>query len=129
MAWVRLDDKRAISHKLLTAGFAARGLDEAAICWSAHQENDGFISDKDVTMLGVLHGCDDVDEHARTLVAVDRWARDGRRKGYVIRGFLDFNPSRAELEAKRAADRERKRKRAGVQADSVRNPDGGGVES
>ena len=38
MAWVRLDDKRATNRKLRAAGFAARGLDEAAICWSAHEE-------------------------------------------------------------------------------------------
>lgn len=90
---------------------------------------DGFISDNDLAMLGNLHGCTDVTNHAETLVTVGRWTRDGRRKGFKIRGFLDYNPSKSELESKRKADRERKRNRGGGGGDSARNPSGSDSEA
>lgn len=129
MAWVRLDDKRATNRKLRAAGFAARGLDEAAICWSAHEETDGFISDDDLAMLANLHGCRKSEPLVKSLTDNGRWIRHDGRKGYEIVGYLEFNPSHAELEAARKRDRERKRKRGGSQSDSAGNPDGSDSES
>lgn len=129
MAWVRLDDKRAISSKLRAAGMAATGLDSTAICWSSHQEKDGFISREDVEMLANLYGCSDWESLAKELVKVDRWKWDGRRKGWVIQGFLDYNLSHADLETRRARDRERKRSRLRGDSDSARNPGGTDSES
>lgn len=124
MAWVRLDDKRATNHKLRTAGMAARGLDEASICWSSHEENDGFISVADVEMLAGLHRCDDWRDLATTLVDVGRWKVNKRKKGYDIQGFLEFNLSHADLERRRENDRMRKRTRLRGDADSIGNPNG-----
>jgi hypothetical protein len=129
MAWVRLDDKRATNSKLRSAGFAARGLDEAAICWSSHEEDDGFISDDDVEMLASLHHCQDWEGLVQTLVDVGRWKTDRRRRGYVIQGFLEFNPSRADLEARREKDRDRKRSRLRGDTDSARNLHGNQKEA
>ena len=70
MAWVKFDDKRSVNGKLRKAGFAARGLDEAAICWSAHEEDDGRISVEDLEMLAVMHGCKKVGPIADKLVEV-----------------------------------------------------------
>lgn len=118
MAWVKLDDKRALNRKLRAAGFAARGLDEAAICWSAHEESDGFISDADLTMLANLHGCRTFKPLVEALVKVNRWVRWEDPNGYEIVDYLKYNPSRADLEAARERDRKRKRDRAGNGGDS-----------
>ena len=106
MAWVRLDDKRAVNRKLRAAGFAARGLDEAAICWSAHQESDGFISDADLAGLAALHGCKKPGPLVEALVVNCRWIRHDDLDGYEIVGYLKYNPSHAELEGRRKANRE-----------------------
>ena len=129
MAWVRLDDKRALNAKLRAAGFAARGLDEAAICWSAHEESDGFVSDADVAMLASLHGCKKPSALTDALVREGRWTRNDTRGGWDIKDYLKFNPSHAELEASRRRDRDRKRRRAESTSDSAWNPDGRNVES
>lgn len=129
MAWVKLDDKRATNRKLRAAGFAARGLDEAAICWSAHEETDGFISSDDLEMLCTLHGCKKPDAIVKALVDNGRWLKNEMKGGHDIVGYLEFNPSHADLEAARKRDRERKRKRAGSETDSAGNPDGAEGES
>lgn len=132
MAWVRFDDKRSVNGKLRRAGFAARGLDEAAICWSAHEEDDGFISVDDVEMLAMMHGCRKVAPVIAALVEVERWVPmvvEGETKGYLIKDFLDYNPSHADLEAQRERDRERKRKPKGSPTDSGGIPDGSRVEA
>lgn len=126
MSWLKFDDKRAMHKKLRKAGFAARGLDEAAICQSGAEETDGFIDDVTLSLLGTAHG-----ETPKTLAklvailcspAVDRWSRDNRRGGYVIKDYLVYNATHAELEEKREKDR--RRKRPEIQADSERIPDG-----
>ena len=124
-----MDDKRALNAKLRKAGFAARGLDEAAIEWCAHEESDGFVSDDDVAMLASLHGCRKPQPITDALCSVNRWRRDDRRGGWWIKDYLDFNPSHADLESKRKADRNRKRNRAGLPADSHGIPDGSEAES
>ena len=128
MAWVRLDDKRALNGKLRAAGFAARGLDEAAICWTAHEEQDGFVSDADVAMLASLHGCKKLSVLTDPLVKENRWTRNDAKGGWDIKDYLTFNPSHADLEAARERDRKRKRDRARGNTDSGRNPDGSDLE-
>lgn len=105
MAWGRIDDKRALNRKLRDAGFAARGLDEAAICWANHEESDGIITEDDVEMLGAAHGC--TGRPLRLLIArlvdVGRWEHVPGTRSYVIHDFLDFNTSRSQIEARRTA--------------------------
>lgn len=127
LAWVKLDDKRAMNAKLRKAGFEARGLDEAAICWSAHEETDGFISDPELALLCKLHGLTDGRKRAalsRILVSVGRWTRDEDRGGYWINDFLKYNASHADLELRRERDRIRKRRAAGFHVESDEESDG-----
>lgn len=100
MGWVKLDDRRAMNRKLREAGFAARGLDEAAMCQVAHDMTDGFISADTVEMLAVAHRCKSWRKLVDTLVIVGRWEpADG---GWLIHDYLDYNPSKAEWEAEKA---------------------------
>lgn len=104
MGWARLDDKRADNEKLMAAGFEARGLDEAAICWCAGHESDGVIPETAVAMLAVGHGCKGWRKVVARLVGVGRWhAVDG---GWELHDYLDYNPSRAQV----TADRDHKSK-------------------
>lgn len=103
MGWVRLDDQRAMNRKLRDAGFAARGLDEAAMCQVAYDKSDGFISEHTVETLAVGHRCKQWRKLAAELVRVGRWEPvDG---GWMIHDYLDYNPSRAEWEAEVARKR------------------------
>lgn len=134
MAWARLDDKRALHRKFRRQGFETRGLDEAAITYCAHEETDGFISDQALEDIAYHHGVqiDHAVELAEQLSnGMGRWRR-GQRKGvngWMVLGYLDFNPSHADLEAGRKRDRERKRSRGASTNGSSRNQDGthGGI--
>jgi hypothetical protein len=113
---VKLDDKRALNAKLRAVGLEARGLDEAAMCWAAHQESDGFISDDDVILIATAHGCKKGIEVANKLVDCGRWELDSIGGGYQIHDYLNYNPSASQLaderkrrEEKRAVARERMR--------------------
>ncbi|MBO0834435.1 MAG: hypothetical protein J2P28_02815 [Actinobacteria bacterium] len=114
MAWARLDDKRAMNRKLRAAGFAARGLDEAAICQIAGDETDGYISEDTVVMLAQAHKEKRWRKLVDALVEAERW--DPVEGGWMVRNYLEFNPSHADLEAKREADRKRQGKRRGTGA-------------
>lgn len=61
------------------------------------------------------------------LVTVGAWVlEDG---GYRIHDFLDWNPSAADVKSKQSKDRDRKRKAAGYDGDSARNPSGVAADS
>lgn len=106
MTWVKLEASRATHRKLRAAGFAARGLDEAALCQVSEDGTDGFLDDHAVAMLGAAHGEDDVARLAAKLVEVGRWERDDARGGFWVHGYLDYNPTRAEWDALLEARRE-----------------------
>ena len=103
MGWVRLDDRRALNVKLRRAGFAARGLDECAMCQVAADKTDGFVADDTLKVLATLHRERNVRRLAAILVREGRWARDDVRGGYWIHDYLDFNPSKADDEARQLA--------------------------
>lgn len=140
MTWLRFDDKRAMHRKLRAAGLAATGLDSAAICQCGADESDGFVSDDTLELIGAAYK----ERHIRKLAAilcspeVERWERDDERGGYWIKDYLVYNPSHADLESKREADRIRKQhrsdadstsKRDGFQPDSNRIPTGSDADS
>lgn len=104
MGWAKLTDKRAMNPKLRKAGFEARGLDEAAICQCAADENDGVITADTVEMLAIAHRCRHWPKLVATLVQVGRWEAAGDDT-WIVKGYLRHNPSRAD----RQADRDRKR--------------------
>lgn len=97
MVWVRLDDKRALHDKLTAAGFAARGLDEAALCLSASQGTDGKITK---AMLAALAAAHETPMRAalalvKRLVDVRRWEAVGDH--WLIHDYLVYNPSAATV--------------------------------
>lgn len=126
MAWLKLDDKRAMHRKFRRQGFATRGLDEAAMCYCAHEETDGLVTELALEDLAHHHGVSILAAHklAASLIDMGRWEIDDIG-GWRVRDYLDFNPSRSELETKRKRDRDRKR----VAVESNGNPRGTETES
>lgn len=113
MGWIKIDDGRADHPKLLAAGLAARGLDEAAICWSSSHLTDGLIPEGAVAMLCAGHGERNWRKLAAKLVEVGRWVPT--EGGWEIHGYLDWQRSRQQVEAERDATKRRvKRHRNGV---------------
>ena len=134
MAWARLDDKRALHRKFRRQGFAVRGLDEAAITYSAHEETDGFITDDALEDLAHHHGLSlkATIALAKTLVDIKRWARHDDEGAWEVLGYLEFNPSHTELEAARrktGSGSEARRIPAGFQTESTRIPNRSHLQS
>lgn len=119
MAWAKFDDRWATHPKLLAAGLEAKGMDASGICYAAGQETDGFVPDTALIILGAGHR--NPRKVADRLVDVGRWIRDDARKGYVIHDFDRYNFTRAQGEAKRTKDAERK---AAARAKQGRDPKG-----
>ncbi len=121
MAWVKLDDQAPRNSKMLKAGPAACWLWVCGIAHAQSQLTDGFIAIEALPMIGVT-GVNRVEKLAEQLVTVGLFERaDG---GYRVHDYLDHNPSRASVLAKRAEDAKRKR-----QGESERNPNGIQTES
>jgi hypothetical protein len=105
MPWGRIDDGFYDHPKLDALGrdrLAAVGLHWLAVSWSNRWLTDGAITRDRVVKLGGTIRLADV------LVKAGLWDRDG--DDYRIHDFLEFNESKADVEAARKAEREKKRR-------------------
>jgi hypothetical protein len=113
-------DDRFFSHpKIVGTSLAARGLWITALSWSSSMETDGRIP---ASVLQVFSPYDP-DPLTNELVARGLWERT--EDGFRVHDFLDWNPSRETLVARRQAanarliaHRERKRDSNALQARS-----------
>jgi hypothetical protein len=98
---------------IMEAGEKAELLYVRGLAWSKRPEatTDGFISDAELAWVG--RGLGGLPARAHRLCAVRLWVRDDTVRGWWIRTWLDWNPSRAELEQARRRDAERKRQARG----------------
>lgn len=129
MAWMRIDDRVRTHPKIVKAGPAPGWFWFCGICYCREHLTDGFIPTEMLASLCPGVGIGSARRHTQVLVRVKLWHEtDG---GYQVHDFLDWNPSRAEVVAKREKDSERKkdgfrmeiavdseRKNNGVQTDS-----------
>jgi hypothetical protein len=138
MAWVKMDDKFPFGPKVKRAALAlgkkgARTRVLGVWTWLMGycnlNETDGFVPDYEVA---------DIDDVNPTAVLEAMAAGEGEtpgpimervadRKGWQVRNYAEYQPTRAELDAKRKAERERKdakRKTTLVRADKSRTPPG-----
>lgn len=107
MAWFKVDDKFHDHRKARAAGPSALGLWMLAGSWCADNLTDGFVPD-DVLPRWGARGFD-VWAQADRLVEAGLWSRDSREgeEGHLFHGWEDYQPTRAQVEANRAAARER----------------------
>lgn len=125
--WVKVDDALPDHPKVLEAGLqlGASGAGRVlaiwlkAICYSNHNLTDGFIPER-VLRSWKLYDRRPVDV-AEVMVHAGIFDREDR--GYRFHDYADYQPTKAQVVAKRKKDLERKR-RNGVLADSSRIPSG-----
>ncbi|KKN16062.1 hypothetical protein LCGC14_0979510 [marine sediment metagenome] len=102
MSWVKLDDNFAGHRKVLAAGLEAAWLHIEGLCYCAQQETDGAILDAALVKL-TQFSKPKAERLAVRLVEVGLWERNGA--GWLIHDYLDYNPSKKELEARRETKR------------------------
>jgi hypothetical protein len=116
MAWAKVDDRFHEHPKVIEVraqgGWAPIGLWLAALTWSNSNLTDGLIPASWVKLNNGM-------EHAEHLVTAGLWIEDAETEGFRFKDFGDYQPSRADVIAKREKDLERKRKGC-----SARNPNG-----
>ena len=98
MPWFKVDDNLAFHAKAVAAGNPAMGLWVRAGSWCAQQLTDGFVPDH---MLGALG----TKQQADRLVSQRLW--DRVQGGYRFHGWTERQPSKGDVEAERAAARDR----------------------
>jgi hypothetical protein len=109
MPWFRLEDSFANNPKVTRAGNAATGLWVRCATYSAQYLTDGHIP------ADVARGFGRPRE-ITALVDSGLWVDNG--DGYLMPDYLDYNPSREQVLAERAAARERQaRKRRNVRGE------------
>jgi hypothetical protein len=105
MAWFKVDDRLHSSRKILSIPRSVRlssvGLWTLAGSWSAHEELDGLVPDYMVTELG------GTPRLVAALVTAGLWIEV--REGSQFNKWQEYQPTRADLDAVRAASAERKR--------------------
>ena len=109
MTWFKVDDGIHSHPKFLDVSLAAVGLWTMCGAWCSGYLTDGQITRRQVLRLG------GDDALAAELVDAGLWRET--EDGYVFHGWDEYQPTREDVEASRAAARERMRKR--------RNPDTG----
>ena len=108
MAWGRLDDSFYDHPKTLRIWRkcpGAVGLHARAISYCAKHQTDGYIMAEIVNGLSPLQR--DREEQVKALIEEQAWYES--EDDFAVHDYLDYNPSKEETEAKRAADRDRKR--------------------
>src|SRR5690606_34792803 len=105
MTWVRVDTGIFRNRKVAAVTPPAKLLYTASLCWAADTLSDGHIPERALATLGAELGIRPRPA-ARQLVEVGLW--EPVEDGWMIPDFTAHNPSRAQVEARRAADRARK---------------------
>ncbi len=108
MAWARLDDGYHANPKILAAGLAATGLHARAVSFCAQQETDGHVPA--AWIAGQLVEFKPAAQQRVVQSLVDAGLFVARNGGFVVNDYLDYNPSKASLDKRRAQDTKRKKR-------------------
>lgn len=98
MTWVRIDDKFPNHPRIVGLSDAAFRTHITALCYAAEYLTDGSIPTSAMRGIGPRKA-------AAELETAGLWTRTDH--GWMIRDYLDYNPSRADVEDKREAARHR----------------------
>lgn len=101
MPWFKVDDTLAFHAKIMAAGNSAVGLWTRAGAWSMQQLTDGFVPNHVARQLGS-------PGDARRLCESGLWVQ--KDDGYEFHEWDQRQPSRAKVQADRAANVEKLRR-------------------
>lgn len=108
MAWIKLDDQFTTNDKVMAAGKDGRELYISALCHCGKNLTDGFIAESTARQLAAIVEVYDWASAVSRLLEVGLWSTtDG---GYLVNDYLEYNPSRDDVESRRAARAERQAK-------------------
>jgi hypothetical protein len=96
VTWVKIDDGQSSHPKMVRCDLAAKGLWLDCLTWSAHELTDGFIPAGLPKQRGARG-----NRLTGQLVAAGLW--EIVPGGWQIHDYLEYNPSREQVEEKRAA--------------------------
>jgi hypothetical protein len=96
MPWIKVDDQIAHHPKFMAAGAAASWLWVCGQSYCARYLTDGFVPESALPTLGNVTN---PKAHAQTLVRVGLW--EPTEGGYRVHDYLQFQPSRADVEERR----------------------------
>jgi hypothetical protein len=107
VTWFKVDDKLHSHKKALRAGHEAMGLWVLAGSWSGDQLTDGWVPEYVAARLAP-----NAEALAERLVRAGLWEADEHDgdSGWRFRGWAEMQPSREEVEQKRAEARARMRR-------------------
>lgn len=116
MPWVRVDDQFTEHPKAVGRSPIALTIWLSAMCYAGRNLTDGAIDAAMIPRLAnaLPKAC---QSGAEELVKAGLWERT--ETGYMIHDYLDYNPSREEVLAKRAKDSARKGR--GIREESAGN--------
>jgi hypothetical protein len=103
--WAKFDDSYFSNRKVRSVNGMARLLHMASIIHCSAQESDGFYPKTDLALVAAMAGVEDPASAAISLMNA-RLLHD-RGDSFEVHDFLDYNPSHAELEDKRASGAKR----------------------
>jgi hypothetical protein len=126
MTWSKLDDGFLSNPKILALGIPARWVYVSSIVYANAHLTDGFVPDAAFPSLAL--GADDPDgilsELTRILPRTEHSLWEPVEGGWMIHDFLDYNPSRKAVEAKREAVTEERSKAGRIGAQRRWQTDG-----
>jgi len=106
MTWLRIDDGFVEHERIDPLSDRAFRLHLAALCHCARNLTDGHVTTKNVVVLRARANNAN-RKHIDELLAAGVWEPNG--DGYIIRDYLDYNPSADTVkdDRRKAADRMR----------------------
>lgn len=122
MPWVKLTDNWYDDPAIVEAGDDGGWLWVTALSWSARNLTDGHVPSRQLSRLTTLT---DPPTVAARLVDLGLFEVDAERGGWIVANYHRYQPTAAEVLAKREAEADRKR----VRRVSDRNPSGQVAES
>lgn len=100
LTWLKLDDAMPAHRKLRRLSDAAFRLHVTALCDCAHHQTDGAVSRDEVETLTRAPTGERLRKAIEELEGAGLW--ETTEAGWMIHDFLDYNPSAASSQAKRA---------------------------
>lgn len=98
MTWVKIDDNFPDHPRVVGLSDSAFRTHIAGLCYSARYLTDGSIPSSALRSIGPRKAATELEK-------AGLWQRSDH--GWLIRDYLDYNPSRESVEGKREAARER----------------------
>lgn len=120
MAWLKLDDQIFLNRKVAQCDSDAKLLYIVGLTYCANQLTDGFIPEATLPLLAGMAGLDwqIAKQSASNLLGVCLWVATDN--GWQIPDYLDYNPSREQVQHKQKARSDAGRQ--GGRAKSKQNP-------